>query len=127
MQVFHRSLWLASAAALLSAGMACAQNAPMTPADAVPDDASLQTDLHIAAKAIHEHHQATADTALSNAETLILTRAVPQDAGIPVDNSPRVQLVEQARQALAAGDYERAERLTHRLMPEQYPDGRPIQ
>lgn len=131
------SLWLASAAIILSAGVACAQSAPpgdqdvasMSPPVAampmqrpmmsnapLPEDASGRTYLQIAGAAIHGRDKVKADDALSHAETLVLTRAVPQSAGIPVDHSSRVEIIEQARAALASGDFSQAAHLTHQAM-----------
>ncbi|MDE8348561.1 MAG: hypothetical protein POG74_03635 [Acidocella sp.] len=136
-----RSLWLATAAIVVSAGMACAQSAPpgdqdvasMSPPagampmqhseinnEPIPPDASVQTYLRIAEAAIRGHDKAKADDALSDAETVILTRVVPQAATIPVDNSPRVETIEHAREALGDGNFEQAARLTHQAM------GRPM-
>lgn len=82
----------------------------------LPQDANVQTYLRIAEKAIHGRDKARADDALSHAETLVLTRSVPQSAGIPVDHSSRVEIIEQARAALASGDFGQAAHLTHRAM-----------
>ncbi|OYY05451.1 MAG: hypothetical protein B7Y73_01655 [Acidocella sp. 35-58-6] len=136
-EIAMRSLWLASAAIVLSAGMACAQSAPpgdqnvastappmgampmqhsMISHGPLPQDASVQTYLRIAEVAIHGRNKAKADDALSHAETLVLTRSVPQSAGIPVDHSSRVETIEQARAALASGDFGQAAHLTRQAM-----------
>jgi hypothetical protein len=72
---------------------------------AMPQNADVRTYLHIAADAIRHHDKATADDALSHAETRLLTRAVPASSGPAADDSPAVTAIEHARQALAAGDY----------------------
>jgi hypothetical protein len=74
---------------------------------AMPADASAATYLHIAKSAIGHHNVTLADDALSNAETQLLDRAVPQGQVMP-DNSPSIQSIESARKALHAGDYSQA-------------------
>jgi hypothetical protein len=74
----------------------------------MPDDASAMRYLHIAKFAIRHNDKARADDALSRAETRLLTRAVPQSATIPTDDSPAVTGIEQARQALRSGDWHEA-------------------
>ncbi|OYV33640.1 MAG: hypothetical protein B7Z80_23485 [Rhodospirillales bacterium 20-64-7] len=83
---------------------------PMMSNAPLPEDASVRTYLQIAGAAIHGRDKVKADDALSHAETLVLTRAVPQSAGIPVDHSSRVEIIEQARAALASGDFSQAAR-----------------
>jgi hypothetical protein len=60
--------------------------------------------LHMAKTAIHEHNKTRADDALSNAETILLTRSVPQSEANPVDHSPAVNSIEGARKAVQAND-----------------------
>jgi hypothetical protein len=82
----------------------------------MPADASTMKYLHIARTAIRHHDKARADDALSNAETLMLTRAVPQSSAMSADDSPAVAAVTQARQALKAGDYQQATSQTETAM-----------
>ncbi|MGE4483251.1 hypothetical protein [Acidocella sp.] len=128
-----RSIWLASAALIFSAGAAFAQptpptpptgpaNMPATPPGAMaapkpamppghwlkgplPENAPPDVYLHIAKASLAHHNPGRADDALSHAETLLLTRAVDQGPTIPVDDSPQVKAIEQARQALHAKNY----------------------
>jgi len=60
--------------------------------------------LHIAKTAIHQHNKMRADDALSHAETILLTRAVPQGDANPVDHSPAIASIEGARKAVQADD-----------------------
>ena len=62
--------------------------------------------------AIRQHRSAQADTMLSNAETIILTRAVPQSTGPTPDNSPRVTAIENARTAVKQGNWSAATQYT---------------
>jgi hypothetical protein len=73
----------------------------------MPSDGTPGTYLHIAKDAIRHHNAMRADDALSHAETLMLTRAVPQDAS-QVDQSPGVSTIEDARKAVKAGDMQTA-------------------
>jgi hypothetical protein len=74
---------------------------------ALPQDASATTYLHIAKSAIKYRNLSLADDALSHAETRLLDRSVPQ-GDIAADNSPSIQSIESARQALHAGNYTQA-------------------
>jgi hypothetical protein len=71
---------------------------------AMPTDGTPASYLHIAKDAIHHHNKMRADNALSDAETLLLTRSVPQTDATPVDHSPAVKSIEHARQAVRDGD-----------------------
>lgn len=73
----------------------------------LPAEASPTTYLHIARSAIWHHNVTLADDALSHAETRLLNRAVPQGQ-IGPDDSPVIQSIESARQALHAGHYSQA-------------------
>jgi hypothetical protein len=68
--------------------------------------------LRQARAAIRQHSSAQADTMLSNAETIILTRAVPQTTGPTPDNSPRVTAIENARTAVKQGNWSAAAQYT---------------
>ena len=70
----------------------------------LPEDAPPPVYLHIAKAALRHHDYAKADDALGHAETRLLTRSVVQGPSIPVDQSPAVSAIEQARQALQAHD-----------------------
>jgi hypothetical protein len=72
--------------------------------------------LHRASLAIQQRHRAQADNMLSHAETLMLTRSVPQsNAGTP-DSSPRVTAIENARAALRSGNWTQAAQDTNMAM-----------
>jgi len=73
----------------------------------MPADADAHTYLKIAAMAIKHHDKATADEALNRAETRMLTRSVPA-SGAMTDDSPGVTAVENARQAVDAGNFHEA-------------------
>jgi len=73
----------------------------------MPADADAHTYLKIASMAIKHHDKATADEALNRAETRMLTRSVPA-SGSMTDDSPSVTAVENARQAVDAGNYHEA-------------------
>jgi hypothetical protein len=74
----------------------------------LPENADPSAYLKIASKAIKQHDKMLADDALSDAETRMLTRAVPASEGATADDSPGVTAIEHARQALASGDYQTA-------------------
>jgi hypothetical protein len=76
-------------------------------ASGLPAEDSPAAYLHIAKRAIAHHNVALADDALSHAETRLLDRSVPQ-GGIAADTSPAIQSIENARQALHAGNYSQA-------------------
>jgi hypothetical protein len=71
---------------------------------AMPADGSPGTYLHIAKMAILHHDKATADDALSHAETRLLSRAVPADEASATDDSPAITSIEHARMALSSGN-----------------------
>ncbi len=73
----------------------------------MPQDADAHTYLKIASMAIKHHDKATADEALNRAETRMLTRSVPA-SGSMMDDSAGVKAVENARQAVDAGNYHEA-------------------
>jgi hypothetical protein len=124
-----RSFWLASAAFIVSTGIACAQPPSPAPASSstssgsmgmthpmhhnmsmsgMPANGSAGTYLHIAKTAMRNHNKAMAEEALSRAETRLLTRAVPQSSTIPTDDSPTVTAIEHARAAIRSGDMQQA-------------------
>jgi hypothetical protein len=81
-------------------------------AASMPQDASASTYLHIASTAIGHHNAVLADDALSHAETRLLDRSVPQGR-VAADNSPAIQSIESARQALKAGNFSQASTDAH--------------
>jgi hypothetical protein len=70
----------------------------------LPENATPADYLKIAKEAIHHHEKMRADDALSHAETRLLDRSVVQSNADPVDHTPAVHDIEQARQALSSGD-----------------------
>jgi len=74
---------------------------------AMPENADARTYLRIARMDIQHHNRAGADDALSRAETRVLTRSVPAD-GSMTDDSPMVTAIENARQAVDAGNFHEA-------------------
>jgi hypothetical protein len=74
---------------------------------ALPAEASAADYLHIANAAIQHHNVSLADDALSHAETRLLNRSVPQGQ-VAADDTPSIQSIESARQALHAGNYSQA-------------------
>ncbi len=120
-----RSIWLASAALFMTAGVACAQTTTSTPAPTMappsaapmqhhnhahhwkhngemPANAGPRVYLHIAKSALDHHDFTRADEALSHAETRLLTRSVVQSSTAPTDHSPAVTAIENARHAAQA-------------------------
>jgi hypothetical protein len=127
-----RSLWLASAALVITSGMAFAQTTPapgmsnpgmsnqgsMSQPGTMSNQGSMSNQggmsqqeptagydtaaryLQRARTAIQQHRGYRADTMLSNAETIMLTRAVPQSSGPVPDTSPRVTAIQNARTAV---------------------------
>jgi hypothetical protein len=73
----------------------------------LPQNASASTYLHIASAAIGHHNTALAEDALSHAETRLLNRAVPQGQ-VAADDTPAIQSIESARQALHTGNFSQA-------------------
>jgi hypothetical protein len=140
-----RSLWLATAAFIVAGGIACAQTtpspmapgggtmSPMQPPAMSPMQPPAGHDqatryLQRARAAIQQHRRAQADTMLSNAETIMLTRTVPQTTGPVPDNSPRVTAIENARAAVKQGNWSAAaqytdEALRHHATADGVPPG----
>lgn len=81
----------------------------------MPADADARTYLHIASAAIKHHDKATADEALSRAETRMLTRSVPASGGM-TDDSPSITAIVNARQAVNAGNFQQAAADTDQAM-----------
>jgi hypothetical protein len=120
-----RSLWLASAALIVTSGVAFAQTTsppPMSPgmsnqgtmSPMQPSAGHDQANQYLwqARTAIQQHRGAKADTLLSHAETIILTRAVPQTTGPARDNSDRVTAIENARTAVKQRNWSAAAQYT---------------
>ncbi len=74
---------------------------------AMPENADARTYLRIARMDIQHHNRSGADEALNRAETRVLTRSVPA-SGAMTDDSPMVTAIENARQAVNAGNFHEA-------------------
>jgi len=74
---------------------------------AMPENGDARTYLRIARMDIQHHNRSGADEALSRAETRVLTRSVPA-SGSMTDDSPMITAIENARQAVNAGNYHEA-------------------
>jgi hypothetical protein len=74
---------------------------------AMPENGDARTYLRIARLDIQHHNRSGADEALNRAETRVLTRSVPA-SGSMTDDSPMVTAIENARQAVDAGNYHEA-------------------
>jgi len=86
----------------ITAGDSKSTIAPTAPQPAIGPDASVTQLLHAAAQSIASGQTGTANNALEDAETQILTRSVVQGTqGMP-SADPVVSQIEQARQALGA-------------------------
>jgi hypothetical protein len=78
--------------------------APTAPQPAVGPDASVTQLLRAASQSIASGQTGTADNALEDAETNILTRSVVQGTQGTPSSDPVVSQIEQARQALGSND-----------------------
>ncbi len=78
--------------------------APRLPTPAGGKNATAQTYLMDAQRALNARQSGRAQEALERAETYTLTRAVPADAAGTPDNSAMVEHIAAARKALGAGD-----------------------
>lgn len=86
---------------------------------AMPANGTAGQYLHIAKMAIKHHDKMTADTALSNAETIMLDRSVPQGQ-VAADDSPGVTAIEHARAAVASGNMTEAAADTDTAMSQMH-------
>ena len=103
-------------AAAAPAGSAAATTAPA--AAVLPATPTTAADfLAVAAQLVAQHQAKPALRALGRAETRLLSRSVPLFHTRQQDSSTPVRLIEQARQALRAGDFAAADSLIARAMP----------
>ena len=106
----------ASPPAASPAGSAAATTAPA--AAVLPATPTTAADfLAVAAQLVAQHQAKPALRALGRAETRLLSRSVPLFHTRQQDSSTPVRLIEQARQALRAGDFAAADSLIARAMP----------
>ncbi|MGH7042124.1 MAG: hypothetical protein ACREFY_08330 [Acetobacteraceae bacterium] len=71
----------------------------------------------IAAQAVAQQQAMPALTALGRAETRLISRSVPLFQTHSLSTAPAVRLIEQARQAVRAGDFATAATLVARATP----------
>jgi hypothetical protein len=88
---------------------------PMQPPSATGRDEAAAY-LQRASTAIQQHRRVQADNYLSHAETLMLTRSVPQSNATTPDSSPRITAIQNARAALRRGNWSDAEQDTNMAM-----------
>ncbi len=96
--------------------------APTPPPSAAGPDGSVQAQLIAANQAIAAHQSGTADEALENAETQILTRAVPQTQADQTSSNPVVGQIEQARTALGKHDKAGATQIINQILASNAPE-----
>lgn len=85
---------------------------------AVPYDASTDTYLQIAQKAVSARHKMRADIALGRAETNLLTNSYVAGSVNGQINSPAINVIRKAREAIEAGNYTDANSLIQKAMSE---------
>lgn len=88
----------------------------LPPADLSPNATAVDY-LHAARDALAARQTGRAQSALENAETLLLTRSVPQGATGSPDQSPAVHNVSAALQSLASNDIQGAMHLVQQTIP----------
>ena len=91
--------------------------APALPPADLPPDATATDYLRAAQSALAAGQTGRAQSALENAETLLLTRSVPLGATGTPDQSPAISHIESALHALAANDTQRAMNLVRQTIP----------
>jgi len=96
--------------------------APTPPAPAVGPDAGVQQYLTAANVALAAGQTGTADAALEEAETRILTRSVPQTAGDTPSNDPVVAQIEQARSDIGSNNKPGAEQTINAILASNAPE-----
>lgn len=123
-----RKVLLAGSTLMLLGGLALAPaaNAAMVakPGDAghmsataaLPYNASAETYLQIAEKAVAAHQKTRAHEALGRAETVLLTNSYPAGSVSGPISTPAITAIRDARSAVEQGDYNHAARMiTHAL------------
>ncbi|MDE2239357.1 MAG: hypothetical protein KGJ73_05435 [Rhodospirillales bacterium] len=89
--------------------------------EGMPENAGPRVYLHMAEHAIAHHDKMRAESALSHAETRMLTRSVDANSASSLDQSPGVMAVQRARHAVETGDYATAAQETHMAMQNMEP------
>jgi hypothetical protein len=95
--------------------------APSLPAPNAGPDANVQELLTAANQALVTHQTGAAEEAMEQAETRILTRAVPQSMANQASMNPVVNQIEQARQMLGAHDIAGAEQIINQILGSNAP------
>jgi hypothetical protein len=96
--------------------------APTPPEPAVGPDASVQQLLMASNQAISAGQTGTADEALEQAETQILTRTVPQTQTNYSSADPVVAQIQQARMALGSNDKAQASQVINQVLASNAPE-----
>jgi hypothetical protein len=96
--------------------------APTPPEPAVGPDANVQALLTAAGQSLAAGQTGTADEALEQAETQILTRSVPQSPADYVSQDPVVNQIEQARTALGSNDRSGALQMINQILASNAPE-----
>ncbi len=84
--------------------------------EGMPENAGPRVYLHMAEHAIARHDKMGAQSALSHAETRMLTRSVDASSASSLDQSPGIMAVQRARHAVEASDYATAAQETRMAM-----------
>jgi hypothetical protein len=95
--------------------------APSLPEPNVGPDANVGELLTAANQALAANQTGAAEEAMERAETLILTRSVPQSEGDQASMNPVANQVEQARQALGAHDTAGAQQIITQVLNSNAP------
>lgn len=96
--------------------------APTPPEPAVSPDANVQQLLMASNQAISTGQTGTANEALEQAETQILTRSVLQSQTNYVSTDPVVAQIEQARMALGSNDNAQASQVINQVLASNAPE-----
>jgi len=96
--------------------------APTPPAPNVPPDANVQQLLTASQASLAAGQTGTAEAALEQAETNILTRSVPQTQTDYTSQNPVVARIDQARQALGDGDKSGSMRIISQILASNAPE-----
>lgn len=110
---FNAAVGPATDPAAAAAGPAAGPAAGVLPAAPV----SASDYMNLAAQAVAQRQDKPALRALGHAETRLISRSVPLFQTRALDTTTPVRLIEQARQAIRAGDFDAAAQLIARATP----------
>ncbi len=110
---FNAAVGPATDPAAAAAGPAAGPAAGVLPAAPV----SASDYMNLAAQAVAQRQDKPALRALGHAETRLISRSVPLFHTRALDTTTPVRLIEQARQAIRAGDFDAAAQLIARATP----------